>query len=239
MELFNRELSWLAFNERVLQEAMDKRVPLVERMRFLGIYSNNLDEFFRVRVANLRRLILVDEKEVSGFKGTPKKLHATIRLEVVKQQKLFEQAYNEILDELAKENIYQLDESNLSDEHLKELYEFYNLKLKHEIVPIIINDKTPFPRLKDYAIYLAVKMTKEDKTQFALIKVPNEFSRFYLLKTGEQDNFILLDDIIRVHLPHIFSIFEFDKIEAYTFKFTRDAELDLDDDISTSFIEKN
>lgn len=238
MELFNRELSWLAFNERVLQEAMDKRVPLIERMRFLGIYSNNLDEFFRVRVANLRRLIFVNEKEVTGFIGTPKKLYASIRLEVLKQQKLFEKAYQEILDELASENIFQLDESNLSDEHLKELYEFYNLELKHEIVPIILNDKTPFPSLKDYAIYLAVKITKGDKTQFALIRVPDEFSRFYILKSGKQDNFILLDDIIRVHLPYIFSIFEFDQIDAYTFKFTRDAELDLDDDISTSFIEK-
>ncbi len=238
MELFNRELSWLSFNERVLQEAMDKRVPLVERMRFLGIYSNNLDEFFRVRVANLRRMILLEEKEIAGFSGTPKKLYATIRLEVVKQQKLFEQAYHEILDELGKENIYQLDETNLNEEQLKELYEFYNLDLKHEIVPIIINEKTPFPRLKDYAIYLAIKMTNAEKSQFALIKVPNEFSRFYLLKNREQQNFILLDDIIRVHLPYIFSIFEFDKIEAYTFKFTRDAELDLDDDISISFIEK-
>ena len=213
MELFNRELSWLAFNERVLQEAMDKRVPLIERMRFLGIYSNNLDEFFRVRVANLRRLIFVNEKEVTGFNGTPKKLYASIRLEVLKQQKLFEKAYQEILDELASENIFQLDESNLSDEHLKELYEFYNLELKHEIVPIILNDKTPFPSLKDYAIYLAVRITKGDKTQFALIRVPDEFSRFYILKSGKQDNFILLDDIIRVHLPYIFSIFEFDQID--------------------------
>lgn len=238
MNLFNRELSWLSFNERVLQEAMDKRVPLVERMRFLGIYSNNMDEFFRVRVANLRRIIMVGEKTVDGFEGTPKKLYATIRLTVVKQQKQFEKAYQEILDELKAENIEQLDETNLNAEQLNELYAFYNLKLKHEIVPIILNTKTPFPRLKDYAIYLAVKMIKEEKAQYALIQIPNEFKRFYLLKGDEKEHFILLDDIIRIHLPYIFSIFEFDSIEAHTFKFTRDAELDLDDDIAVSFIEK-
>ena len=238
MNLFNRELSWLSFNERVLQEAMDKRVPLIERMRFLGIYSNNLDEFFRVRVANLRRIIMVGEKSVDGFNGTPKKLYATIRLEVVKQQKLFEKAYKEILDELKNQNIEQLDESNLREEHFKELYEFFNLKLKHEIVPIILNPKTPFPRLKDYAIYLAIRMVKDGKEQYALIQIPNEFPRFYLLKEEEKEHFILLDDIIRVHLPSIFSIFEFDTIEAHTFKFTRDAELDLDDDIAVSFIDK-
>ena len=238
MSLFNRELSWLSFNERVLQEAMDKRVPLVERMRFLGIYSNNLDEFFRVRVANLRRIIMVGEKKVDGFDGTPKKLYATIRLEVVKQQKLFEKAYQEILEELRAQNIEKLDENNLSKEHLKELYDFFNLKLKHEIVPIILNDKTPFPRLKDYAIYLAIKMMRGEDVQYALIKIPNEFPRFYLLKGEEKEHFILLDDIIRIHLPYIFSIFEFDSIEAHTFKFTRDAELDLDDDIAVSFIEK-
>lgn len=238
MNLFNRELSWLSFNERVLQEAMDKRVPLVERMRFLGIYSNNLDEFFRVKVANLRRIIMVGEKKIDGFDGTPKKLYATIRLKVVKQQKLFEKAYQEILEELKAENIEQLDETNLNPKQLKTLYEFYNLKLKHEIVPIILNAKTPFPRLKDYAIYLAVKMIKEEKAQYALIQIPDEFERFFLLKGEEKEHFILLDDIIRIHLPYIFSIFEFDSIEAHTFKFTRDAELDLDDDITVSFIEK-
>jgi len=238
MNLFNRELSWLSFNERVLQEAMDKRVPLIERMRFLGIYSNNLDEFFRVRVANLRRIIMVGEKSVDGFNGTPKKLYATIRSEVVKQQTLFASAYHEILEELKSHNIEQLDENSLNETQLKELYDFYNLDLKHEIVPIILTAKTPFPRLKDYAIYLAVKMIKDEKEQYALIKIPKEYSRFYLFKGEGKNNFILLDDIIRVHLPQIFAIFEFDTIEAHTFKFTRDAELDLDDDIAISFIEK-
>ncbi len=241
MVLFNRELSWLSFNERVLQEAMDRNVPLVERIHFLGIYSNNMDEFFRVRVANLRRLILIGEKKVDGFEGTPKELYIEIRSIVLKQQNVFEKVYQKILEELSNEGIVQLDENNLNESQKKELYEFFNIKLKHEIVPIILDSKNPFPRLKDYAIYLAIKMfTAEDsKEQYALIQIPHNFPRFYRLKDDEQKKyFILLDDIIRVHLPFIFSIFTFDSIEAHTFKFTRDAELNLDDDIAVSFIEK-
>jgi polyphosphate kinase len=240
MILFNRELSWLSFNARVLQEAVDKRVPLVERMRFLGIYSSNMDEFFRVRVANLRRLILIGDKKVSGFEGTPKELYAAIRTVVVKQQKEFESAYKNILQELSNEGIKQLDETQLNDEQLAELYEFYNIKLKHEIVPIILDPKTPFPRLRDYAIYLAIKMISDEtkKVQYALVKIPLEFPRFYRFQNSNTNYFILLDDIIRVHLNSIFSIFRFDTIEAFTFKFTRDAELNLDDDIAVSFIEK-
>ena len=240
MILFNRELSWLSFNARVLQEAMDTRVPLVERMRFLGIYSNNLDEFFRVRVANLRRHILVGDKKISGFEGTPKELLSKIRTVVVNQQKQFETAYKNILEELSNEGIKQLDENQLNQNQIEELYEFFNIKLKHEIVPIILDPKTPFPRLRDYAIYLAVKMISDEskKVQYALIKIPIEFPRFYRFQNTDEKFFILLDDIIRIHLPYIFSIFEFDTIEAYTFKFTRDAELNLDDDIAVSFIEK-
>ena len=241
MVLFNRELSWLAFNARVLQEATDLRVPLVERMRFLGIYSNNMDEFFRVRVANLRRLIMLKDKKVEGFEGTPRELYSTIRSVVVKQQKEFEIAYKTILSELNKQGIVQLDETNLNENKLAELYEFFNIQLKHEIVPIILHPKTPFPRLKDYAIYLAVKIMSSqrvEKVQYALVQIPPEFPRFYRLNGPEKKHFILLDDIIRVHLPYIFSIFEFDSIEAFTFKFTRDAELNLDDDLAVSFIDK-
>lgn len=240
MILFNRELSWLSFNARVLQEATDERVPLVERMRFLGIYSSNMDEFFRVRVANLRRMILIGDKKVSGFEGTPKELYATIRSVVVKQQKQFEIAYKNILQELSNQGIKQLDETQLNEEQLAELYEFYNIKLKHEIVPIILDPKTPFPRLRDYAIYLAIKMVSNEtgKIQYALVKIPLEFPRFYRFQKSDKNYFILLDDIIRVHLTSIFSIFRFDTIEAYTFKFTRDAELNLDDDIAVSFIDK-
>ena len=201
MILFNRELSWLSFNERVLQEAMDRNVPLLERIHFLGIYSNNMDEFFRVRVANLRRLILIGEKKVDGFTGTPKELYVEIRSIVLKQQNVFEKVYQKILEELSNEGIVQLDENNLEGIQKKELYEFFNIKLKHEIVPIILDSTNPFPRLKDYAIYLAIKMvTKEDsKVQYALIQIPHNFPRFYRLKDDDQKKyFILLNFLIQI-----------------------------------------
>ncbi|MCO5259420.1 MAG: polyphosphate kinase 1 [Crocinitomicaceae bacterium] len=240
MEIYNRELSWLSFNERVLQEALDTRNPVIERMRFLGIYSNNMDEFFRVRVANIRRMIEVGDKNVNGFKGSPKDLFKEIRLVVLRQQKQFEIAYQKILKELEQHNIYHIQEKDLTNEQIAELKNYYNLQLKHAIVPIMLNSSTPFPRLKDSGIYLAIKMIYLHKTKvrYALIKIPSTFSRFYIIKEADKTKVLLLDDIIRLNLDEIFSIFIYDKAEAYTFKFTRDAELNLDDDISTSLKDK-
>lgn len=240
MEFINRELSWLSFNERVLQEAMDVRNPIIERMRFLGIYSNNLDEFFRVRVANIRRMIAVRNKTVQGFSGTPKELYNEVRAVVLRQQKQFDLAYKKILRELKEHKIYHIQETDLSEDQKKELQEFYNLKLKHAIVPIMLNSSTPFPRLKDSGIYLAIRMVVSGlkKPKFALIKIPSAFSRFYLMEDEQGKKVILLDDIIRLNLDATFSIFTYDSIDAYTFKFSRDAELNLDDDISVTLREK-
>ncbi len=240
MELINRELSWLAFNERVLQEAMDDKVPLIERMHFLGIYSNNLDEFFRVRVANIRRMIGVNKKRIDGFEGTPNELYNEIRKTVLKQQIKFEKTYLEIKNELAEQHIFHIDDATTDQNKLIELSTYFNQELKHSIIPIILDKKTPFPRLKDSSIYLAIRMISEDfqKVKFALIQIPSEFPRFYRMKEGTNEFVILLDDIIRLNLKDIFQIFPSDTIEAYTFKFTRDAELDLDDDISVSFFDK-
>jgi len=240
VELINRELSWLSFNERVLQEAMDPRVPLIERMRFLGIYSNNMDEFYRVRVANLRRMMAVRKKNVDGFKGTPSELYAQIREMVLNQQEKFEWAYKYIFEKLADADIIQVDEKTVSESQRTELNNYFELTLKHAIVPIMLESKSTFPKLRDSSIYLAVRILPKSgkKIKFALIQIPSEFSRFYLMRSGKKDFVILLDDIIRLNLESVFSIFEFKKIEAFTFKFTRDAELDLDDDISVSFLEK-
>lgn len=240
MEFFNRELSWLSFNERVLQESLDSRNPVIERMRFLGIYSNNMDEFYRVRVANLRRMIAVRNKTVVGFNGSPKELFKEIRLVVLKQQRQFELAYQKILRELGTHNIFHIQEQDLTEEQKLELKSYFNLKVKHAIVPIILSESTPFPRLKDSGIYLAVKMTnlRSTKMRYALIKIPAVISRFYLMEKDDKKQVILIDDIIRLNLDDIFSIFTYHKIEAYTFKFTRDAEINLDDDISVSLKEK-
>ncbi len=241
MELINRELSWLSFNERVLQESLDPRNPLIERMRFLGIFSNNQDEFFRVRVANLRRLIHVKGTSVAGYKGTPRELYTEIRLTVLRQQRQFEFAYQNILAGLAEHQIYHIQEQDLLPNQVEELKAFFHLKLKHAIVPIMLNAKTPFPRLKDSGVYLAVKMSnlRSYKYHYALIKIPtSKFSRFYLINEGEKQKVILLDDIIRLNLDAIFSIFTYHKIEAYTFKFTRDAELNLEEEFDGSLKEK-
>jgi polyphosphate kinase len=239
MEIINRELSWLSFNDRVLQEALDDLVPVVERMRFLGIYSNNMDEFYRVRVANIRRMIALKKQKVDGFDGTSAELYQEIRDVVIEQQQKFELAYRKILRALVKERIHHTDEKRITLAHKKELSSYFHEQLKHAVFPIILDKKNPFPKLRDYAIYLAVKIVeKKEKIRYALIQIPTDFSRFYQLKKGEDIRIILIDDIIRLYLKEIFSIFEPVEINAYTFKFTRDAELDLDDDLTLSFIEK-
>lgn len=242
VKYFNRELSWLAFNDRVLQEALDDDVPLVERLRFLGIYSNNLDEFYRVRVANIKRMIQLGDKKVEGYKGTTDELDEEIRNVVIKQQRKFEHAYASILHKLKLKGVKHYDETTVNDAQKEELKSYFFSSVIHDIVPVLIDKKMPFPRLRDKAIYLAVRMEWDfkRKARFALIEVPNVVSRFYIMKSENEDEkgFILIDDIIRLHVAHIFPIFSFDTIEAYTFKFTRDAELNLDDDVSMSFIEK-
>ncbi len=246
--MINRELSWLSFNERVLQEAQDKRNPLVERFRFLGIYSNNMDEFFRVRVANIKRIISLKKSDTifdgfDGFQGNAIQLLEKIRKIVILQQKNFETCYSELLLELEKNNIFQLREDNLNESQRKELVTFFHSELKHVIVPIILKTNANFPKLRDKNIYLAVKIHAQKKSIdrkpiYALIQIPTNFNRFYQMSDGEKKYFILIDDIIRLNLESIFQIFDFEEIEAYTFKFTRDAELNLDDDLSISFIEK-
>jgi polyphosphate kinase len=239
MKIINRDISWLSFNERVLQEASDARIPLIERMRFLGIYSNNLDEFYRVRVANIKRVMGFDKNITLNNKGTAQKLYAEIRDIVMKQQKTFEKTYQQIIKELDENNILLINDQSLSKKQIKQLDAYYNLILKHAIVPIILDKKTSFPVIKDSSIYLAIKIVgKDKKNKYALIQIPTDFSRFYRLDADEKEYFILLDDIIRFYLKNIFKIFEFEEISAYTFKFSRDAELNLDDDYSETLIEK-
>lgn len=238
--MVNRELSWLSFNARVLQESMDTKVPLVERVRFLGIYSNNMDEFFRVRVANVKRMISVKGSEVSGFDGTAADLLDEIRYVVLNQQKQFEASYRNLVEELAQNHIFQLHEDKLNRAQKDELTHYFHSDLKHAVVPIILKAETPFPKLHDRSIYLAVRLQTavKGKVFFALIEIPPNYERFYKIENQGKHYFILIDDIIRLNLESIFSIFAFESLEAYTFKFTRDAELNLDDDLSVSFIEK-
>ena len=239
MKIVNRELSWLCFNDRVLQEALDEKVPLIERMRFLGIYSNNLDEFYRVRVANIRRMSVYRQKKMIGYNGNAEDLYKEIRRVVLKQQEKFESAYQQVLVGLEKVGIIHLDDTTVSESQKKILSAYFHKELKHAIFPIMLSKKNSFPRLRDYAIYLAVKISLKGKpAHYSLIQVPQELSRFYTINEKDKHHVIIQDDIIRLHLHEIFAIYDFTTIEAYTFKFTRDAELDLDDDIALTFFDK-
>ncbi len=239
----NRDISWLYFNQRVLQEAMDKSTPLIERIKFLGIFSNNLDEFFRVRVAVLNRLVVYDggKNEYGGF--SPKKILNEINHIVLKLQNDFMAAYDEILVELANHKIFIRDEKQLNINQGKFVRKYFREKVLPNLFPIIIRNLTRDATLKDKSIYLAVilknKRKKKSKQEYALIKVPTDIiSRFFILpKTGNSTFIILLEDIIRYCLNDIFSIMGFTADAAYIIKFTRDAELDIDNDISKSFME--
>ena len=163
MDLFNRELSWLSFNERVLQESLDLKNPLIERLRFLGIYSNNLDEFFRVRVATIRRLAAIGTKKVDGFEGNADKLLSEIKKTVLKQQQLFEVSNQKILNELKDNNVLLVNESKLKPKEEEFVADYFQDVIRPRISPIILSDDLPFPHLKDDSIYLSVKMIEFSK----------------------------------------------------------------------------
>lgn len=241
--LINRELSWLAFNERVLQEAQDATVPLIERIKFLGIYSNNLDEFFRVRVATLKRVIKHQKKTKKFITENPQQLLYKIQKVVIDQQKKFENTYQNLLKELKKFGVSIINEKQLSSEQGTVVTQYFREQVMPYLFPIMMEKDTPTPYLKDHSVYLVIKLEckqKQKKTKYALLEIPvNPLSRFFVLPDKSNKSYIiLLDDVIRYNLNHLFSNFEYDNIEAYTIKLTRDAELDIDHDISKSFVEK-
>lgn len=243
-KIINREISWLQFNGRVLQEAADPRVPLIERIRFLGIFSNNLDEFFRVRVATVKRLVEFKPQSDDPEQGEDaRKLLLKIQKTVINQQKQFETIFANLIQELREKNIYLINEKMLSEDQEEFVQNYFRTKVSPALVPIIINPNREFPELKGKSIYLAVKLWSkgvEDSIRYALIEVPTKnVSRFLVLPSqGRKKYVMLVDDVIRFCLPEVFKMFDFDYIEARTIKITRDAELDIDQDISKSYLEK-
>ncbi|MBR9861115.1 polyphosphate kinase 1 [bacterium] len=239
--IINRDISWLSFNERVLQEARNPDVPLIERMRFLGIYSNNLDEFFRVRVATLRRVVDLLHSNTNETSQLTQAVLKEIQDKVLDLQKIFYTTYQEILKELEKQHIYILNEHELDPNQEEWVKKYYIDEVEAYINPIIISNVKKFPYLRDKSVYLFCRITKSSgKNVFALIELPTEdISRFCVLPGSNGTSYVIyLDDVIRYNMPHIFSIFEPIEIESYIIKMTRDAELDLDDDISESYYEK-
>ncbi|MEI6753411.1 MAG: RNA degradosome polyphosphate kinase [Paludibacter sp.] len=241
----NRDVSWMYFNRRILDEAANKTNPLLERLTFLGIYSNNLDEFFRVRIATLRRMIELEENIYTIKLDTHKVLKRVLKLNEI-YTKDFETTFLELHAELQKENVFLVNESQLSTEQQEYVDNFYREELMNSLFPILVSRMTIEPELNDKSIYLAVKISdaikteKKHKKEYALIEVPTgEFSRFIVLpKEGEKNCIMFLEDVIRFCLPRIFAQLNHDKYEAYTIKFTRDAEMDFENSAYQSVLDK-
>ena len=241
--LITRDISWLSFNQRVLQEARDPSVPLKERVKFLGIFSNNLDEFFRVRVAAIRKMIELGPKARMHIEKDAISILEEIQEKVLLQQLEFDQTWRELNDDLNTAGIHLVNETMLSTIQQDAVLDFYNEEVRSYIVPLMIQSLQAFPTLNDKSTYLACRLSKSDgsvQERFALVSVPvRHLGRFFLLpSSNDQKYLILLEDVIRFCLPLIFSFFEYDTFSSHIIKMTRDAEIDIDNDVSTSLIQK-
>lgn len=239
-----RDITWLAFNERVLQEAMDESVPLPLRIRFLGIFSNNLDEFFRVRVAGLKRAMDFKNKILSeSFYQPPSKILKNITEIVIEQQANFNKTWDKIQEEMAEKNVFIKTHKNLNRQQRDFVRSYFDEEVESNVIPILLHQNTPMPYLRDKSLYIGVAMRKKEwqyESRYAIIEVPSRIlGRFVLLpsESGEK-NVMLLEDVIIANLPYIFSYFGYDDFEAHCFKVTKDAEFDLDNDIRTTLVEK-
>jgi len=244
--LIQRDISWLSFNARVLQEANDPTVPLKERIRFLGIFSNNSDEFFRVRVATLKRMLEFAEKRRKlnmHMEEAPQTILDQIQTIVLQQQNEFNRIWKGILGELKKQKILLVDEKHLNREQQAFVKKYFEEEVRSNIIPLMIESLPQLPYLRDKSIYLGVVMRKKKtayQQKYALIEVPAKaVGRFILLPSKvNEKQIILLEDVIRFNLPNIFSYFDYDHFDSHIFKVTKDAELDIDNDVSTTFVEK-
>ena len=239
--LLNRDISWLSFNARVLQEAADPSVPLLERLKFLGIFSSNLDEFFRVRIATIKRVVDLKRKSKSIDVEQAKAILGQVKDIVLKQQQNFDAIYDQIKRQLVKKGIEITDESQLTSKELEEVMDYFTDSVAPRLFPIVISSAHPFPNLNDGKIYLAVKLKgKNVKVNYAIVNVPSEvLSRFYILKQSQDLNrVLLLDDVIRCNLLNLFRSTNATEIEAYTIKLSRDAELDIEESDDLSMVEK-
>ncbi|WP_288362964.1 polyphosphate kinase 1 [uncultured Spongiibacter sp.] len=235
-----KELSWLSFNDRVLQEAADPSVPIIQRIRYLGIFSNNLDEFFRVRVADVRRLAAFS---TPSKQEEYKQLLEEIRQKVLKLQHRFESTYNANLKELRRRKIYVINEKQLDDSQIEYVRNYFHANIQQELVPIVLDEANPMPELNDASIYLAIKLSYQGQTRFALLEVPTtRIERFVRIpgRNGKKGKVLIaLENMIRVCLPQVFrGVFPLDSAEAYTIKLTRDAELELGEEVTQTFVEK-
>ncbi|HMM11852.1 MAG TPA: polyphosphate kinase 1 [Bacteroidales bacterium] len=237
----NREVSWLHFNARVLQEAKDEGNPLFERLRFIGIYSNNRDEFFRVRVATLRRLKELQKKGSQGLDFNPDKILKAIRRIIDDQESSYMNTYLRIREQLRDYGIFITEYGQLGQKYIEQVKAYFAEVVRPNLFPIMISGLKDVENLRDNSIYLVVRLSHSGgliPVDYALVKVPtSRLSRFFIIQEDEQYHVVLLDDVIRYNLDEIFLPFGYDTFHAYSMKFTRDAELDMENDVSKSFIE--
>ena len=241
-----RDISWLSFNARVLQEANDPTVTLKDRIRFLGIFSNNLDEFFRVRVATLKRMVeLIDKKKSLNIDilESPNLILDEIQKVVLKQQSEFNRIWNNINKELIKRKVVIINDKKLNLSQKIFVRNYFDDVVRPYIIPLMIENLPELPYLRDKSLYLAIVMRNKQNAyheKFALIEIPSKsIGRFVILPSSKGTNaIILLEDIIKFNLPIIFSHFKFNHFDAHVFKITKDAEIDLDQEVGLNFVEK-
>ncbi len=241
-----RDISWLSFNARVLQEANDQSVTLKDRIRFLGIFSNNLDEFFRVRVATLKRMVEYLEKKKSSnidIIDSPQIILDEIQKVVLKQQSEFNRIWGNINRELIKRKILIINDRKLNNEQKVFVKDYFDNVVRPYIIPLMIENLPELPYLRDKSLYLAIVMRNKNdayREKFSLIEIPSKsIGRFVILPSSPgTKSIILLEDIIKFNLPVIFSHFKFNQFDAHVFKITKDAEIDLDQEVGINFVEK-
>lgn len=239
-----RDISWMYFNRRILQEACRDNVPLLERLSFLGIYSNNLDEFFRVRVASQSRIAECEDKAAQKNRREALSILKEINKLNAEYSKEYEYATREVTKKLKEENIYLLRDDEVDDEQLAFIRNFYMQHLNGAVIPVWFSAIKQLDVENDENIYLAVRMfrkkVKKRTPEYAFLALPvNTCGRFIRLPdAGEKRYLMYLDDVIRCCLPMIFCGQEFTDYEAYSFKFTRDAEMEIDNDLRNGMLQK-
>ncbi|MBQ4849412.1 polyphosphate kinase 1 [Pseudoalteromonas sp. MMG012] len=239
---FSKELSWLSFNERVLQEAKDNSNPIIERMRFLGIFSNNLDEFFRVRVADVKRRVLLNKLSDAHF-DADEALLANINKKVLELGKKFNVVHQQILADLEKHNIHVAQPRDLSELHLAWLKQFFKDQVLPQMSPMLLTENKDYSNnINDTMIYFFVQMLGE-KQHHALLEIPTDrIERFVQLppeKAKRHKTIVMLDDVVQYFIKDVFKgFFNFDSIDGYAIKLTRDAEYNLDNEIEEGLLDK-
>lgn len=237
-----KEISWLNFNERVLQEAANPDNPLLERIQFLGIFSNNLDEFYRVRVANLHRIEREEGPRQKTMGVTVRSLIRDIKKRVLERAEDFNRIAAQLFTALENEGVHIIDETHLTSAQARDVRDYFQAQVRPRLVPIVCHRNRELPTLRDQFIYLAVELTipSTKAPVYAFVEVPTDsLSRFHILpRSANLDYVILLEDVIRFGLPEVFALLQPTQVRAWTIKVTRDSELDLVDDLGETYVDR-